>query len=675
MPDATLVTAISVFVRLAFSNHVKGTSLLAVARTAQRLQRILLGSPVDRRQVRSIALSKRRALALFGSDGVSSVAYAPDEIVVTLALAGSLSLVISPWIGAAIALVLLVVIGTYRYNLRSIAEDGDYELVNKRLGPRAGVAVGASLMVDFMLTVAVSLSAASGYLLSVFPALRGHERWLTIALVLAVMLLCLRGLTFLKKIAHIPLYLFLIILGITLVIGYGQSISGTLKPAESSTWQIVPETGIETTLAGVGLLVLLTRTFSSGAVALTGVSTISNSASFFARPQAINAAKTLMMMGGISAVLLVGVLYVARATGVRAVIDTSQLRINGMPVGEDFYQKPVLMQMANAVYNHPLMPSLLMLATVAILVTAAITAFTGFPLLTAAIAEKGYLPVQLRARSTPTLFAKSVTLLGGATALFIAVMGADLNTLIQLYIVGVFLSMAMTQTAIIKVRLRELRFTVKAEKRRQLVRPFIVTLIGFAATALVLVVVLVTKLGQGAWVTAILILLLSKAMLSVRYHYDSVNSHLELPTDPAEIAQQKALPSRVHAVVFVQRVRKPLLRAVSYARATRPSTIEAVLVNQDDARVQQAQEQWENLQLPVPLTIVDAPYRDSVPPFIDYLKRKREANPRDVLMVYLPEYVVPHWWERMLHRRTVHRLKNELRKQPGIVIASVPWQL
>ncbi|QRZ60879.1 APC family permease [Rothia sp. ZJ932] len=646
-----------------------------MAGTVERLQRLFLGSLVDRRQVRSLALSKRRALGLFGSDGVSSVAYAPDEIVMMLALAGSGALIISPWVGAAIALVLLVVIGTYRYNLSSIAEGGDYELVNKRLGARTGVAVGASLMVDFMLTVTVSLAVASSYILSAFPALRDKSLWVTAALIVLVMLLCLRGLTFLKKISYLPLLLFLIAIGFTITVGYGKSLAGTLGQSVSSNWQIVPEQGTDPHLAGAGLFLLLARTFSSGAVALTGVSTMSNSVRFFERPTVKNASSTLMSMGIISAILLTGVLYLVKETGVRTVMDVSQLRIDGKPVPEGFYQQPVLMQMAETIYDDALMPTVLMLTTVAILIMAATTAFTGFPLLTAAIAEKGYLPVQLRAQSSPTLFAKSVILLGVCTLMFITLIGADLNTLIQMYIVGVFFSMTMTQAAIIKVRARELKFTLNATKRVRLIRPFIVTLIGFTATALALGVVILTKFTQGAWVTLILILVLSKAMLSVRNHYDSINQNLELPSDSAELAQQKTLPARVHAVVFVQRVRKPLMRAISYARATRPATIEAVMVNQDSSRVKQAQRSWESLELPVPLTILDAPYRDSVPPFMEYIERKGTESPRDVIIVYLPEYVVPHWWERILHRRTVHRLKARLRRQPGIVVASVPWQI
>lgn len=646
-----------------------------MARVQERLRQVFLGTPVDNRQVASVALPKRRALPLFGSDGVSSVSYAPDEIVMTLAVAGSASLVTSPWVGFAIALVLLIVVGTYRYNLKTIAAGGDYELVQQRLGKVAGVATGASLMVDFMLTVAVSASAASGYVLSVVPGLRGHERALTIAMIAVMMLLCLRGLRFLGRIAFVPLYAFLLIISITLVYGYFQDLNGTLEKAATSSWEVVPTDGVSSAMNGIALFVLMMRTFSSGAVALTGVSTVSNSVRFFKKPKASNAAATMMMMGGISALLLIGVLYMVRATGAVAVLDTSQLRIHGMSVGDGLYQVPVLIQMAEAVYASAVMPVILVAVTVAMLLVAIITAFTGFPQLTNAIAEKGYLPVHLRTKTSPHLHANSVLILGVSSMVLVALLGADLNTLIQLYIVGVFLSMTLTQAAIIKYRWRDFKFTVDRYKRRPLIRQLAITLVGFVATFIVFWVVLLTKLTHGAWITLIVIAVLSKGMLAVRKHYNDINRELELPANAPELAQQRALPSRVHAVVYVPRVRKPLMRAISYARATRPSTIEAVLINQDPKRAKEAQKQWRSLEIPVPLVVLDAPFRDAVQPFIEYVQRRREETPRDVIVVYLPEYVVPHWWERLLHRRIVHRLKAKLRYEQGIVIASVPWQL
>ncbi len=646
-----------------------------MVRVQERIKRVFLGAPVDNRQVASVVLPKRRALPLFGSDGVSSVSYAPDEIVMTLALAGSASLVTSPWVGFAIALVLLIVVGTYRYNLRTIAAGGDYELVQQRLGTGAGVATGASLMVDFMLTVAVSSAAASGYLLSVIPALRGHERLLTVAIIGVMMLLCLRGVKFLGRVAFVPLYAFLVVIGITLAYGYFQELNGTLAQAATSSWQIVPADDANSAMTGAALFVLMMRTFSSGAVALTGVSTVSNSVRFFKKPKSSNAAATMMIMGGISALLLIGVLYMVRATGAVAVLDTSQLRINGMSVGDGLYQVPVLIQMAEAVYAYPVMPVVLVAVTVGMLLVAVITAFTGFPQLTNAIAEKGYLPVQMRTNTAPHLHANSVLLLGISSMVLVALIGADLNTLIQLYIVGVFLSMTLTQAAIIKYRWRDLKFTVDRFKRRPLIRQLAITLVGFIATFIVFWVVLLTKLTHGAWITLILIAVLSKGMLAVRKHYNTINQELELSAGAPELAQQRALPSRVHAVVYVPRVRKPLMRAISYARGTRPSTIEAVLINQDPKRAKEAQRQWRALELPVPLVVLDAPFRDAVQPFIEYVQRRREESPRDVIVVYLPEYVVPHWWGKLLHRRIVHRLKARLRYEPGIVIASVPWQL
>jgi amino acid permease len=247
--------------------------------------------------------------------------------------------------------------------------------------------------------------------------------------------------------------------------------------------------------------------------------------------------------------------------------------------------------------------------------------------------------------------------------------------LIQLYVVGMCTSMLLTQVAVVRFRLRKLRITLKPSARRKLARDITVSAVGVVVTALVLVTVVGTKFLAGAWLSLTFILLLSEVMLMTRRHYARVDKLTEIPLDQEAAADAAALPSRVHAVVYIERVRQPALRALAYARAARPSTIEALTVNNDRQLLATVKERWDMLHIPVQLSVIDSPYRDTVSSVLDYVRRKRKKSPRDVVVVYLPEFVVAHWWQEILHRRTVRRLKKALLHEPGVATATVPWAL
>ena len=636
----------------------------------------LIGQPVSTRNLSAVALPKRYALPLFGADGISSVAYAADQMILTLAAAGASALAFSPWIGLGVAMVGLLVIGTYRYNINQIASEGDIQLVHRKLGALPSIVMGASSLMDYMLTVAVSMSSASSFLVALYPQIQDWRTLIAVLLIVALTLFALRGVQLLGKIAYWPLYVFLALLGVTLIVGWVRAATGTLPLAESATYVIAPE--LEThSLEGLALVLLLARSFSAGLVAFSGVSTISNSVKYFRRPKKYNAAVTMMLMGLITSVLLVSLLGFAAATRVHMVHDTTRfLFIDGHTPGEYFHQKPALYQVALAIYQGvPFFAQLLVFATVGVLIIASLTAFTGFPVIASSLADYQYLPVFFRSVDSRGLYANGVLALSAFSIFLTCIFGSDVYSLIQLYIVGMCLSMMLVQLAVVRYRMRLLRVTLAQMPRRALLRDIAVSTVGVVVTTAVLVTIVVTKFAAGAWLSLGMIALMVGGMVVTRRHYDAVDAALDIPLNAESVADVAALPSRVHAIVYVERVRRPAVRALSYARAGRPSTIEALTVNNDRAALEIVKKRWYALGIPVPLSVIDSPYRDTVEAVVSYIRRRRKKSPRDILVVYLPEFVVKHWWQRILHRRTVRRLKQALLHEPGVMTATVPWAM
>ena len=636
----------------------------------------LIGQPVSTRNLSAVALPKRYALPLFGADGISSVAYAADQMILTLAAAGASALAFSPWIGLGVAMVGLLVIGTYRYNINQIASEGDIQLVHRKLGALPSIVMGASSLMDYMLTVAVSMSSASSFLVALYPQIQDWRTLIAVLLIVALTLFALRGVQLLGKIAYWPLYVFLALLGGTLIVGWVRAATGTLPLAESATYVIAPE--LEThSLEGLALVLLLARSFSAGLVAFSGVSTISNSVKYFRRPKKYNAAVTMMLMGLITSVLLVSLLGFAAVTRVHMVHDTTRfLFIDGHTPGEYFHQKPALYQVALAIYQGaPFFAQLLVFATVGVLIIASLTAFTGFPVIASSLADYQYLPVFFRSVDSRGLYANGVLALSAFSIFLTCIFGSDVYSLIQLYIVGMCLSMMLVQLAVVRYRMRLLRITLAQMPRRALLRDIAVSTVGVVVTTAVLVTIVVTKFAAGAWLSLGMIALMVGGMVVTRRHYDAVDAALDIPLNAESVADVAALPSRVHAIVYVERVRRPAVRALSYARAGRPSTIEALTVNNDRAALDVVKKRWYALGIPVPLSVIDSPYRDTVEAVVSYIRRRRKKSPRDILVVYLPEFVVEHWWQRILHRRTVRRLKRALLHEPGVMTATVPWAM
>ncbi|MHA7281242.1 APC family permease [Arthrobacter sp. MDT2-2] len=640
----------------------------------EAVKRVLVGKPFASDRLRNRSLPKRLALPVLSASALSSVAYAPDEILLTLALAGVASVAISPWVGLAVIAVLLVVVASYRQAVRAYPSGGgDYEIAKRNIGPIAGTTVASALMIDYLLTVAVSVSAAAQYLVSLAPALEDLRIALAVVGVAVLVLLNLRGITRGVRARAVVTYAFLAGILALCATGTVQALSGTLAPAPSAQFEIVPDAALDAGLVGLAGALLILRAFSAGAAALTGLEGPVSNVPRFEAPQGRNAATTLLILGVVSSAMLAGVLYLANATRVHVVQDpAAQLLLDGRPVPDDYIQAPVVSQLARTVFDAG-SPAfyLVVVATALVLMLAGHAAFNGFPVLASILATDGYLPRQLRTRGDRLTFSNGILALGLGAVVLILVFRADVTALVQLYIVGVFVSFTGGQLGLILHWSRVLHSTVGKQDRWKVRKSRAINTLGFGLTAAVLAVILVTKFGHGAWIAVLAMAILFAVMRSIKKHYDAVDE--ELAIDDA--VRLRALPSRVHAVILVSHVRKPVLRALAFARASRPSRLDAITVDVDPEQTRRTLADWEKHEIPVPITVLASPYRDTITPILEYIRMIRRDAPRDLIVVYIPEYVVGKWWEQLVHNQTALRIKTRLHFVPGVMVASVPWQL
>ena len=651
-----------------------GTSVTRVLNFFNAFKRVLVGRPFRNDKLAHTLLPKRIALPVFASDALSSVAYAPDEILLTLALAGVASVALAPWVGLAVMVVLLTVVASYRQNVHAYPSGGgDYEIANVNLGKRAGLTVASALMVDYVLTVAVSMSSAANYLATAVPGWHGTQAAVAVVGVIVLALVNLRGIREAGSVFAVPTYIFMFCIFAMTAAGIFQAATGTLARAPSAGFEIIPEAAFNQGLTGLAGAFLLLRAFSSGAAALTGVEAISNGVPNFRKPKSKNAATTLLLLGAIAAGMMAGILFLANATGVHIVADpATEFLQNGHPLPAGYVQNPSISQIAETIFGAGSIPFFIVVAaTGIILVFASNTAFNGFPVLASILARDGYLPRQLRTRGDRLAFSNGVILLAVGALVLIVAFNADVTRLIQLYIVGVFISFTASQLGMVRHWTRELRVVKDKPIRFRMMRSRVINALGFCMTLTVLLIVLVTKFEQGAWIALLAMAVLFAIMWSIRAHYDNVAAELAVDTG----SSSSALPARIHAVILVSHVRKPVMRALAFARASRPSSLEAITVDLDPAETEATIADWDRLAIPVPLTVLASPYRETLTPLISYIKALRRDSPRDLIVVYIPEYVVGKWWEQLVHNQTALRIKTRLHFEPGVVVASVPWQL
>ncbi len=627
-------------------------------------KRLLVGRALRSDRLHDTLLPKRIALPVFASDALSSNAYATQEILLVLSLGGLSLYSFGPWVAVAVIVIYFTVVASYRQNVHAYPSGGgDYEVVSKNLGPNWGVLVASALLIDYVLTVAVSISSAVANLSSALPFIGLHGTWWAVGIIIVITVLNLRGIKESGALFAVPVYFFMLAIFVMIGVAVVRLAAGSDLQAESANWDVIPEE----TFAGLALVFVVARAFSSGTTALTGIEAVSNGVPAFRRPKSKNAATTLLLLGVISMAMFTGITWLALQTGVRVTEFNKDLI--GLPAGQE--QKTVIVQIANAVFDNSYVPVItITFATALILALAANTAFNGFPVLGSILARDGFLPKQLHTRGDRLAFSNGILTLSGLAVILVVIYQADVTALIQLYIIGVFVSFTLSQIGMVRHWNRHLRSETDPAARRTMHRSRLINSFGLAMTGSVLIIVLVTKFTKGAWLVVLAMPLIFLLMRAISRHYAKVRR--ELATTDRD---KMILPARVHALVLVSRIHKPTLRALAYARVTRPTVLEAIMVNVDDDETSALQDEWERRAIPVQLKVLDSPYREITRPILSYVKELRSDSPNDLVTVYIPEYVVGHWWEALLHNQSALRLKGRLFFSPGVMVTSVPWQL
>jgi amino acid transporter len=609
-------------------------------------------------------LPKKLALPVFCSDPLSSNAYATEEILLMLSVGGLTLLYLTPWIAAAVVVLLVVVVASYRQTCHAYPTGGGaYAVSRANLGRNASLVAASALLVDYVLTVAVSVAAGVANIVSAVPQLAPHAVGLALGLVVLLALMNLRGVRESGTVFAVPTYGFVACVFVMLGAGLLNLILGDTPQAESAAFTVTPQHQV----SGLLVVAVALRAFASGCTALTGVEAVSNGVPNFKPPKSRNAATTLTVMGALTVAMFVGITAFALITGVHVAADPAQLV--GAPPG--YEQRTVIGQVAGAIFDYHSLGFYAILAfTAAILVLAANTAFNGFPILASILGEDGFLPRQFSRRGDRLVFSNGIVILALFAALLIWAFDASTTALIQLYIIGVFVSFTLSQAGMVVHWTRLLADPQPDHERPAMMkRARAINAIGAAVTAVVLLIVLITKFTHGAWIVVLAMPAVFWVMTAIRRHYDRVDA--ELRPGPAGVT----LPSRIHAVVLVSKLHTPTLEALAFARATRPDTLVALTVRSNPVETAALEHQWIERDIPVPLVTLDSPYRDLTRPALDYIRQIRRESPRDVVSVFVPEYVVGHWWEQLLHNQSALRLKARMLFQPGVMLTSVPWQL
>ncbi len=610
------------------------------------LKRIFVGRPLATTEQEHQRLTKRVALAVFSSDAISSTAYATEEILhvlVPLTAMGAIGYLIP--ISLIVVVLLAIVTFSYRQTIFAYPNGGgSYVVSRENLGVTPSLVAGASLLVDYILTVAVSISAGVLAITSAIEPLRDHKVALGLVLVGVITLANLRGLKESGRIFAIPTYVYIFALASLVGWGLWRSFFGGLSALPPNTEQLNNFTEQGTLMGGVTMLALM-RAFSSGAVALTGVEAISNGVPAFKRNESKNAATTLLWM----AVILGGFFFLISLLANRLQPTLSE-------------QESILSILGTAVFGDgsPMYVAL-QASTAAILTLAANTAYADFPRLASIIAHDGFLPRQLFNRGDRLVFSNGVALLAGSAALLIFLFDGKTTALIPLYAVGVFLSFTLSQSGMI-------------QHHRQLKEPgwqrgVVINGVGAVSTFIVLSVVVVSKFTRGAWVPVVVIPIIVILLQRVKRHYTRVAEHLR-------ITEGWQPPRMNHTVVvLVGTVHKGVLSALAYARSLAPNHLVAVSIVAEDGDQERIEQQWADYQIDVPLEIINSPYRELSGPVLRYIDDIDARWNNDVVTVIIPEFVVSHWWGHLLHNQSALLLKGRLLFRKGTVVTSVPYHL
>ena len=600
------------------------------------LKRWLVGNPLKTSQAAHQRLSKLVALAVFSSDALSSVAYATEEILLVLILAGTVALSLAIPISVAIVLLLIILTVSYRQIIYAYPEGGGAYIVAKsNIGTWAGLVAAAALIIDYVLTVAVSTAAGIAAVTSAFPALFPYREALCLMTIVMVAVMNLRGVRESGRIFAIPTYLFigsfLIMLGAGLVQLYaGQS--PTIRPP-------LDKAAVE----GISIFLIL-RAFSSGCTALTGIEVISNGVSAFKKPEPHNAAVTMLGMAAVLGVLFVGTSVLALQYGVIPKDDET-----------------VVSQIARLTFGEGTMYFFIQAATMAILILAANSAFAGFPRLASLLARDGYMPHQMAEMGDRLVFSNGIMILGAFSGFLIIAFRGDTHALIPLYAVGVFLSFTLSQVGMVR------RWLV--QKGPHWRKKLVVNGIGALATATATGIIASTKFIHGAWIVIILMPVLMMMFRAIHSHYVTVTQEIALTRDT-----RPPRPRRNLVMIPIGAVNKAVIRAVDYARS-RGGDVRAVLVDVSPEETALVEIKWAQWGCGVPLVVIPSPYRSVLGSLLDYIEEHLEKDPECWITVVLPEILPAHWWQNVLHGQRALLLKGALLFKDRVVVTDVPYHM
>jgi amino acid transporter len=615
-----------------------------------RLRRALIGIPLPSAGILHERLSKVQALAVFSSDALSSVAYATEEILLVLVVAGTVALDLSLPIALAIVTLLAIVSSSYYQTIHGYPSGGGaYIVAHDNLGVWPGLIAAAALLIDYVLTVAVSITAGVAAFTSAFPALIPFRVEFCLLAIVLIAWANLRGVRESGTLFAIPTYGFVIVFLTLIAVGLVRWFGGTLPQ--------VPAPVASTAGEGAGALTvfLVLRAFASGCTALTGVEAISNGIPAFRKPEAKNAGKTLITMALLLGTMFLGISFLARSMGV---------------VPQE--HETVVSQIGRQVFGDGPLYLILQVATTLILVLAANTSFADFPRLSAILARDRYLPRQLTNLGDRLVFANGIITLAILASALVVIFGGLTHRLIPLYAVGVFLSFTLSQAGMVRhwQRLRGPGWTWKAA----------VNGLGAVATAVVLAIIVATKLIHGAWIVILLIPIFVWMFRAVRHHYEAVAEQLTLEGLSPEPWKGLASRKRQKVVVLVSGVHRGTLEALHFGRSL-SKDVTAVVVDVEPQVTTRIRERWPQWGYKVPLVVLDSPFRSTVGPLLAYLDERDLHEPeRGLAVVVLPEFVPARWWHELLHNQTARAIKRGLLYRRGAtgkdrVIIDVPYHL
>ena len=600
-----------------------------------RLKRLFVGTPLPTAQQRHERLGKATALAVFASDPLSSVAYATEEILFVLVLAGSAALSYSLPIGIGIAALILIVISSYRQTIRAYPQGGGAYIVAKdNLGVFPSLVAAAALLIDYVLTVAVSVAAGVAAVTSAVPELFPYRTWLCVVAVVGVAVTNLRGVRESGKIFAAPTYLFVVsVLGMV-AWGVGGAALGMLpaKPYEPHA------PGLE----GIGLFLFL-RAFSAGCTALTGVEAVSDGVPAFKPPEAHNARIVMAWLGAISVTMFLGITYLAYDLGI-------------VPGGNE----TVVSKIARQLFGTGPLYFELQAVTMLILLLAANTSFADFPRLSFFLARDRFIPRQFGTQGDRLVFSNGIVILAGLASVLLVVFQGDTHALLPLYAIGVFVSFTVSQSSMVRrwLRLRETGWWWRVWLNG----------IGAFVTGVVLLTLAVTKFTEGAWIVVLLIPTLVAAFLTVRRHYEEVAAQLSLE------GFEPPPPMTNTVLVLVGDIHRGVIKAIQYAQSLSP-TAKAVFVEIDPERTRKLEEKWGKWGMGVPLIVLSSPYRSLLGPLLEYIDHLQKDDENHVVTIVLPEFIPARWWQLGLHNQTALLIKGAMLFRKNVTVTDVPYHL